>query len=213
MPVPSRRSLDAQRPCGNLRARRLGHDPCAGPTNDAEIAMRSFTDQIANYAAYHRDRRNIATHFVGVPLIVLAVAILLSRPSIELAGFRFNPAMLVAAASVAFYLALHIGYGLVMAVLMALAVWVAGAVAALSTAAWLGWGVSLFVVGWAIQFLGHWYEGRKPAFVDDLVGLLIGPLFLVTEAAFALGLSTQLKRDVEARVGPTHRRRGRAQPA
>ncbi len=167
--------------------------------------MRSFTDQIANYAAYHRDRRNIATHFVGVPLIVLAVAILLSRPSIELAGFRFNPAMLVAAASVAFYLALHIGYGLVMAVLMALAVWVAGAVAALSTAAWLGWGVSLF--------LGHWYEGRKPAFVDDLVGLLIGPLFLVTEAAFALGLSTQLKRDVEARVGPTHRRRGRAQPA
>jgi uncharacterized membrane protein YGL010W len=196
-----------------LRARRRSPDPCAGSTNEEEIAMRSFTDQIANYAAYHRDRRNIATHFVGVPLIVLAVAILLSRPSLEVTGLQFSPAWLVAAASVAFYLALHIGYGLVMAVLMALAVWAAGEVAALSTAAWLGWGVGLFVVGWAIQFLGHWYEGRKPAFVDDLVGLLIGPLFLVTEAAFALGLSAQMKRDVEARVGPTHRGRDRTQPA
>jgi uncharacterized membrane protein YGL010W len=25
-----------------------------------------------------------------------------------------------------------------------------------------------------IQFIGHWYEGRKPAFVDDLIGLLVG---------------------------------------
>jgi uncharacterized membrane protein YGL010W len=175
--------------------------------------MRSFTDQIANYAAYHRDRRNIATHFVGVPLIVLAVAILLSRPGVEIAGLQLSPAWLVVAASVAFYLALHIGYGLVMAVLMALAVWAGGTVAAWSTAAWLGWGVGLFVVGWAIQFVGHGFEGRKPAFVDDLVGLLIGPLFLVTETAFALGLSDTLKREVEARVGPTHRGRTRSLPA
>jgi uncharacterized membrane protein YGL010W len=196
-----------------LRARCLGHDRCDGPTNDAEIAMRNLTDQIANYAAYHRDRRNIATHFVGVPLIVLAVAILLSRPSFELAGVTLYPTWLVVAASVAFYLVLSVPYGLVMAVLLGLAAWAAGSFAALATPAWLAWGVGLFVVGWAIQFLGHWYEGRKPAFVDDLVGLLIGPLFLVTEAAFALGLSTQLQRDVEARVGPTHRGRERTQPA
>jgi uncharacterized membrane protein YGL010W len=175
--------------------------------------MRGLTDQIANYAAYHRDRRNITTHFIGVPMIVLAVAVLLSRPQFELAGLALNPAWLVAAASVAFYLALSVAYGVVMAALLGLAVWAAGTFAALSTAAWLGWGVGLFVVGWAIQFLGHWYEGRKPAFVDDIVGLLIGPLFLVTETAFALGLSLDMKRDVEARVGPTHRGRERTQPA
>ena len=99
------------------------------------------------------------------------------------------------------------------AVLLGLALWAAGSFAALSTTGWLAWGIGLFVVGWAIQFLGHWYEGHKPAFVDDLVGLLIGPLFLVTETAFALGLSAALKREVEARVGPTHRGRDRTQPA
>jgi uncharacterized membrane protein YGL010W len=38
-----------------------------------EIAMRSLSDHLSNYAAYHQDGRNIATHFVGIPAIVLAV--------------------------------------------------------------------------------------------------------------------------------------------
>ena len=175
--------------------------------------MRSFTDQIANYAAYHRDRRNIATHFVGVPLIVFAVATLLSRPVFDVAGVAMTPAWIAVAATVAFYLSLNIAYGVVMAAILAVLVWATGVFAPLSTLAWLAWGIGLFVVGWAIQFLGHWYEGRKPAFVDDLIGLLIGPLFLVTETAFALGLSPQLKREVESRVGPTHAGRTRAQTA
>ncbi len=166
--------------------------------------MRSFADQIVNYAAYHRDRRNIATHFVGVPMIVFAVAILLSRPQLEVAGIGMSPAWIVAGASVAFYLALNAGYGVVMGGLLGLAVWAAQSLAALSTTVWLASGIGLFVVGWAIQFIGHAYEGRKPAFVDDLIGLLIGPLFLVTETAFALGMSNDLKMAVEARVGPTH---------
>src|SRR3546814_9523920 len=33
---------------------------------------------------------------------------------------------------------------------------------------WLGSGLGMFVLGWVIQFVGHYYEGRKPAFVDDL---------------------------------------------
>jgi uncharacterized membrane protein YGL010W len=175
--------------------------------------MRSFTDQIANYAAYHRDRRNIATHFIGVPMIVFAVAVLLSRPQVEIAGVGMSPAWLVAGASVAFYLVLHLGYGLVMAGLLALAVWAAQSLAVQSTTVWLACGIGLFVIGWAIQFIGHWFEGRKPAFVDDLIGLLIGPLFLVTETAFALGLSSDLRQAVEARVGPTHGGRHRASAA
>ncbi|MDP1165166.1 Mpo1-like protein, partial [Klebsiella pneumoniae] len=51
-----------------------------------------------------------------------------------------------------------------------------------STTGWLVIGVGSFVVGWVFQFVGHYYEGRKPAFVDDLVGLLVGPMFVVGEA-------------------------------
>lgn len=43
--------------------------------------MKTLVDHLSQYANYHRDPRNIATHFVGIPMIVLAVTILLSRPA------------------------------------------------------------------------------------------------------------------------------------
>ena len=51
----------------------------------------------------------------------------------------------------------------------------------------------MFLLGWVIQFVGHYFEGRKPAFVDDLSGLIVGPLFLVAEAAFAMGLARETR--------------------
>ncbi len=74
-----------------------------------------------------------------------------------------------------------------------------------STAVWLTWGVGLFLVGWVIQFVGHYYEGRKPAFVDDLIGLVIGPLFVVAEAGFLVGLGKKVEREVEAISGPVRK--------
>ncbi|MNP78694.1 hypothetical protein D3C76_1763700 [compost metagenome] len=61
----------------------------------------------------------------------------------------------------------------------------------------------MLLVGWVIQFVGHYYEGRKPAFVDDLTGLIIGPLFVVAEMAFLLGLRKEVERAVEERAGRT----------
>lgn len=165
--------------------------------------VRTLTDQLSGYAAYHRDRRNIATHFVGIPMIVFAVAILLARPAVEVAGVVVSPATLVVLASALYYLRLDLRLGVVMAALLALALWGAQAIAAGPTGAWLAGGVGLFVLGWAIQFIGHWWEGRKPAFVDDVAGLVIGPLFVVAEAGFAFGLRGELRQAIEARVGPT----------
>lgn len=165
--------------------------------------MRTLTDHLAQYAAYHRDRRNIATHFIGIPMIVLAVAVLLSRPGFLLFGFTLTPAVLVVVASVVFYLVLDLRFGVVMAVLYAMSVWAGYAVAQQSTGMWLATGVGVFVVGWIVQFVGHYWEGRKPAFVDDLAGLIIGPLFVVAEAAFLFGLRDDVRREVEKRAGPT----------
>ena len=58
--------------------------------------MKSFVDYLSQYAAYHRDKRNIATHFVGIPMIVVAVAILLSRPVLmHFDGIAISPALIV----------------------------------------------------------------------------------------------------------------------
>lgn len=62
--------------------------------------------------------------------------------------------------------------------------------------------MGLFVVGWIIQFVGHYWEGRKPAFFDDIVGLLIGPLFVLAEMGFALGLRKEVQQAIEQRSGP-----------
>lgn len=166
--------------------------------------MKTLTDQLAQYADYHRDRRNIATHLVGIPMIVVAVAILASRPVLaEVGGVALSPATLLVAASVLYYLRLHLGYGLVMGALFASTHAIGQAVAAGSLASWLGTGLGLFLVGWVIQFIGHAFEGRKPAFVDDLIGLVIGPLFVVAEVGFWLHLGRRIQADIEARVGPT----------
>jgi uncharacterized membrane protein YGL010W len=169
--------------------------------------MRSITEQLAQYATYHRDRRNIATHFVGIPMIVLAVCILLSRPSFAAFGGVLSPAILVAALLAIFYLALDVCFGVAMCALLALCLLAARWFAMQTTVMWIVSGAGFFVVGWVFQFVGHHHEGRKPAFLDDLIGLLIGPLFVVAEIAFALGWRKEISRAVEAQAGPTHIRR------
>jgi hypothetical protein len=59
---------------------------------------------LASYAEYHRDRRNIQTHLVGVPLIVFAIGVLLSRPAFEFAGLALTPAWVMFALTAAWYL-------------------------------------------------------------------------------------------------------------
>ena len=152
-----------------------------------------MTELLAGYAAYHRDRRNIALHFVGIPLIVLALEILLSRPALTIGAIPVTPAAIVSVIAAVYYLRLDLRLGLTMAALLALGAWLGMIVAAQARAVWLGFGIGLFLLGWAIQFVGHIYEGRKPAFLDDVMGLIIGPLFVVAEASLLLGLRSDLK--------------------
>ncbi len=170
--------------------------------------MKTLVDQLSQYAAYHRDSRNLVTHLIGIPMIVVAVVTLLSRPAFDVAGFTLSPAVIVAAIAIGYYLMLDGRIGLAMLVAIGLAVGAGQWFASLSTAAWLAWGLGLFVVGWVFQFIGHYYEGKKPAFVDDLVGLLIGPLFVAAEIGFAFRLRLALKTAIEARVGPMRGHRG-----
>ncbi|MBX8472425.1 DUF962 domain-containing protein [Pseudomonas sp. RIT778] len=163
--------------------------------------MKSLVDHLSQYAAYHRDPRNIASHFIGIPLIVVAVAVLLSRPEWSVGGLWISPAVIAALASAWFYLRLELKLGVLMTGLMGLSVWAGHVLAQQSTMVWLSSGLAMFLIGWVIQFVGHHYEGRKPAFVDDLSGLIVGPLFVVAELAFMLGMRHELKEQIEARAG------------
>ena len=176
--------------------------------------MVSIEQNLTQYAAYHRDRRNIATHFLGVPMIVFAIVLALATVSVSVNGVAFTLAAVLGVAACLYYLRLDLGLGITMAVvLFAMCAGASEMTARLGTGGALAWAAGIFIVGWAIQFLGHRYEGVKPAFFDDAKQLLIGPLFVCAEAYFLLGARAPLRRYIEERVGPTTARRdGRAIP-
>jgi uncharacterized membrane protein YGL010W len=166
--------------------------------------MRNATELMVQYAAYHRDRRNITTHFIGIPLIVFAVGVLLARPSFAINHIDLTPAWVLWGLATVWYLTRgNLVLGAAVSAVNGLLMALAQPLAAGSTASWLTWGIGTFVLGWVIQFIGHYYEGRKPAFVDDMVGLLVGPMFVTGELLFSLGLCKPLVEEIERRVGPT----------
>src|SRR5437764_9382267 len=110
--------------------------------------MNSLEQNLTQYAAYHRDRRNIATHFVGVPMIVFAIVLALATISIPLGSMSLTVAAIVSIAACVYYLALDLAFAVALA--MVLFLMCAGAselTARTSTGAALGWAAVLVVWG------------------------------------------------------------------
>jgi uncharacterized membrane protein YGL010W len=126
--------------------------------NYSEI-MKPLEDQMSIYAAYHQDVRNKATHFIGVPAIVLSLMIPLSWLRVE----GVSAAMVITAALLAYYLLLDVWLGLAMCVVMGAFLWVGQAIADQGAlAGWIWFGV-LFVGGWILQLVGHVFGTRARA--------------------------------------------------
>lgn len=166
--------------------------------------MKSLTDQLATYASYHRDRRNIGTHFIGIPMILFSIVLLLSRPIwMTDTLIPVTPALLISIVLGLYYLRLDISLGLFMCIILVSMLKLAAPLAMASTSTWLTWGLGLFVIGWIFQSIGHIWEGKKPAFLDDIIGLIIGPLFVAAELVFMLGGRAELHAEITARAGET----------
>src|SRR5690349_15596374 len=96
--------------------------------------LRSADELMMRYAEYHRDRRNIASHFVGIPMIVFSIGVLLARPTFELAGLPATPAWLLVVLSTIWYLTRgNLALGLAVSALNAVLVAAATPLGQLST--------------------------------------------------------------------------------
>ena len=119
-----------------------------------------------DYASYHRNPRNKACHFIGIPMIMFSL-IDMSYGAIGLLvlayfywELRLGLAMLATAAGMA---------GLSWLLISALGPWhfaVSGA---------------LFVLGWIIQVVGHAFEGNRPALMTNVVHFLVGPAWIANK--------------------------------
>ena len=161
--------------------------------------MKPLADQMAVYAAYHRDATNKAIHFVFVPLIVWSGMGLLMLPgSWPLGTIAITAALVVATAMLAYYLMLDLPLGVGMVVLFTLlyvTAWQARV--AMGGAAWILF-TAVFAGSWVAQVVGHSaFEHRRPALADNLFQVFVAPIFVLAEWGFALGLRRPLHDEVQ----------------
>jgi uncharacterized membrane protein YGL010W len=162
--------------------------------------VKTIEEQMAFYAAYHQDARNKATHFVGVPAIMLSLFIPLAWIRFDAGGVGLTAAMLFAAVVLIYYFLLDVPLALAMLVVTGLLVWIGDRIAFLGvTQAWI-WFAVLFVGGWILQLVGHVFEGRKPALADNLFQIFVAPIFLAAEVFFALGYKPRLHENVQRKA-------------
>ena len=138
--------------------------------------MSRLDRYMADYGSYHADARNEATHAIGIPMIVLSLLMLAGNVSLgAIGGLRLDLGMALIVAVTIFYLVLSPGLGLAMGAFLALLHLFGHAV--LGANIWIALG--LFVGGWVLQFVGHAYEGKRPAFLKNGIHLLVGPVWIV----------------------------------
>lgn len=160
--------------------------------------MKSFIEQAQFYAEYHQNTKTRYTHMAGVPLIILAVMIFLGFIKIIMPTvFATNLACITTLIALIYYFRLNWQLALaltpIMLILLLIASWFSQ-----DGPTPLGiWAfVIFFIVGWGLQFYGHYLEGKKPAFMDNLCQAFIAPLFLVAELFFMAGMMPALKEQI-----------------
>ena len=150
-------------------------DTTAAPLEGTE---RKLDRLLAHYAESHRHPVNELIHVIAIPVIMVSIVGLL---------FVLHPwvAYAFVGASLVYYALLH--SPVLLAIMAAWTVLLIGIATAMGPNA-LAISLTLFVVGWIFQFIGHKIEGRKPTFFEDLQYLWIGPLFVMTLALRKLGV-------------------------
>jgi uncharacterized membrane protein YGL010W len=107
-------------------------------------------------------------------------------------------------ATLIYYFRLDWALGCAMTVAFCILQFFAIRTAALPQAEWLTISLGAFIIGWIFQAVGHVFEKRKPAFSDNLMQLLIGPMFLMFEVFSALKINPALHEAVMQRSLQLH---------
>ena len=141
--------------------------------------MQSWLDE---YGESHRNPINKTVHWICVPLILISlIGLLWSIPVPHVFAetsplLNWGVLLLIAALLYYYVLAWRLALGMTAMTLVIITI-----VYGVSQSAASLWMVSLsvFVIAWIGQFIGHKVEGRKPSFFKDVQFLLIGPLWLL----------------------------------
>ncbi|OCA76237.1 hypothetical protein BBI01_05970 [Chryseobacterium artocarpi] len=146
--------------------------------------MRKVDLLFAEYSKSHRNATNKFIHWICVPLIFCSILGFISLiPSSHFCVSYFGCISIVSLVAVAlislYYIRLSLLIGITMILIMLLAehfIYLTNI--SIDKQSWIVY-LSVFVITWIFQFIGHKIEGKKPSFLKDLQFLLIGPIWLL----------------------------------
>ncbi len=142
--------------------------------------MQSVNEWFVEYGKSHTNATNKRIHWICVPAIYWSVyAMLASIPTPTFFPVWMNWGLVMMVAAQVYYLILSwrlavglllfnvlvVGLTYVIATLIPVPLWIVA--------------LSVFIVAWIGQFIGHKIEGKKPSFFKDVQFLMIGPAWLM----------------------------------
>jgi uncharacterized membrane protein YGL010W len=127
--------------------------------------MKSAVEQLSTYKSVHLNPQNIKTHFVGVPMIIWSAFLMLGTLRFAWQDYQVSAAMILTVIVLGYYMALHMRLALGLVLFIVPVLYTSERVVHSSHPFIIA--ISIFVIGWIIQFIGHQYEKAKPAFMDE----------------------------------------------
>ena len=139
--------------------------------------MSVLTRLLESYEKNHQNPINEAIHIIAIPLIMFSILGMT-------AAFDIFLEYILVGIVVFYYLKLSKTAALLMLVWLLIYL---GLVVLLKPYI-IEISILLFAFGWILQFLGHFIEGKRPSFFEDLRYFLIGPLFVVQKVISKFGI-------------------------
>ena len=144
--------------------------------------MTVLTRLLESYEKNHQNPVNEVIHIIAIPMIMFSILgvtaafdIFLEYILVGIVFFYYLKLSKIAALLMLVWLLIYLG------------------LVALLKPHIIEISISLFIFGWVLQFLGHFIEGKRPSFFEDLRYFLIGPLFVVQKVISKFGIKVFTK--------------------
>lgn len=159
--------------------------------------MRKIDSLLNEYAESHQTKFNKRVHFICVPAIFFSLIGLLACIPMDaimegilpdnLLGYAHYGVVIIILGLI-YYLRLSFSLFIGMLIFSALVLYGIRQIQIIDIAPLWSIMLSIFVVAWIAQFIGHNHEGKKPSFLKDVQFLMMGPAWTMSHLFEAIGL-------------------------
>lgn len=147
--------------------------------------MNKLNDLASIYGSFHQSKANQIMHMIGIPIIIASLLMMANWFTISfLTHGAVQLSWLLIVLVAIYYLQINTKAAIIMPVIYIAMNLIMMAISyPMTHKTKIITAIALFVIGWILNFIGHAIEGKKPAFLHNLLQTLIAPIFITEEIA------------------------------